>query len=106
MAGEEQESNPASGEPRESTKHMLLQLRSRSARQPGESPERHLKHGYDARLHQSVLLAASIFLIKPELDGMKMLFEFPFQITNSTFSPSLLDPGKEFRLCLFARKLH
>src|SRR5258708_6652221 len=73
MTGEEQESSPASVEPRVSTKHILLQIRSRSTGQPGGSPERHRQHGHSRRL-QIVLLAASIILIKREFDGRKIVF--------------------------------
>src|SRR6266516_889694 len=63
MPGEEQESSPASIEPRVSIKHMLSQIRGRRAGQPGESPERHRRHSYDGLVLQIVLLAGSMLLL-------------------------------------------
>ena len=69
-SGKERESSPASGEPRASTKHLLLRRPCRSAGRPGASLERHRKRGYGGRLHQIVPLATRIFLIKREFDDL------------------------------------
>ena len=70
MAGEEQESSLASGEPGVIAKQMLLQRLRRITGQPGESPERHRQRKYGGRLLQNVLPAAS--LLRRGLDLRKM----------------------------------